>query len=217
MKTTFRSLVPAGLAATFIAAATAFLTAAEPGPDGPRRPGNPPGAPPADGPRGPRPIPGQFQDQGPMMGGGGGGGGVPVEAVLDQEQRMKFGEEMQGQRDKMREINEKSMRLRRELDEALFGEKLDEGLVRKKTAELSELEAERSLIRARAFAKVRPTLTEEQLERLKNMRAEMGRGNRPGEGGFRQPQPQQRPFRPPEGRENEDVLPPPRPPAAPPK
>ena len=142
---------------------------------------------------------------------------MPVESILDQEQRMKFGEEMQGQREKMREINEKYGRLRRELDEALFGEKLDEGLVRKKTAELAELDAERSLIRARAFAKVRPTLSEEQLERLKNMRAEMGRMNRPGEGGFRQPQPQPRPLRPPEGRENEDVLPPPRPPAPPPK
>jgi Spy/CpxP family protein refolding chaperone len=140
---------------------------------------------------------------------------MPVESILDPEQRMKFGEEMQGQREKMRELNEKSMRLRRELDEALFGEKLDESLVHKKTTELSELDAERSLIRARAFAKVRPTLTEEQLERLKNMRAEMGRMNRPGEGGFRPPQ--QRPFRPPEGRENEDVLPPPRPPAGPPK
>jgi Spy/CpxP family protein refolding chaperone len=204
MKTTFRFLVPAGLVATFIAAATAFLTAAELGPDAPRRQGNPPGAPPADGPLGPRPFPGQFQ-----------GGGMPVESILDQEQRMKFGEEMQGQREKMRELNEKSMRLRRELDEALFGEKLDEGLVRKKTTELSELEAERSLIRARAFAKVRPTLTEEQLERLKNMRADMGRMNRPGEGGFRQGQP--RPFRSPDDRKNEDVLPPPRPPAGPSK
>ena len=76
---------------------------------------------------------------------------------------------------------------------------------------------ERSLIRARAFAKVRPTLSEEQLERLKNMRAEAGRMNRPGEGGFRPPPQQPRPGRPPEGRENEDVLPPPRPPAPPPK
>jgi Spy/CpxP family protein refolding chaperone len=104
--------------------------------------------------------------------------------------------------------------LRRELDSALFAEKLDESLVRKKTAELSELEAERSLIRARAFSKIRPTLTGEQLERLKNLRAEMGRMNRPGEGGFRQPPPGQ--FRPPEERREEDVLPPPRP-AGPPK
>jgi Spy/CpxP family protein refolding chaperone len=153
-------------------------------------------------------VPGQFQ--GPAFQGGG-GGGTPVEAILNPEQRRQFGEEMQGQREKMRELNEKSMRLRRELDEALFGEKLDEGLVRRKTAELSELEAERSLIRARAFAKVRPTLTDEQLERLKNMRAEMGRANRPGDGGFRQPQVRPGPGRPPQEREGEDVLPPPRP------
>lgn len=147
----------------------------------------------------------------------GGGSGVPVEAVLNQEQRMQFGEEMRGQREKMRELNEKSMRLRRELDEALFEEKLDESLVRKKTTELADLDADRSLIRARAFAKVRPTLSEEQLERLKNMRSETGRMNRQGEGGFRPPPQQPRPVRPPEGRENEDVLPPPRPPGPPPK
>ena len=151
-------------------------------------------------------MPGQFQ---------GGVGMPPVESILDQEQRMRFSEEMRNHRDRVRELNEKSAQLRRELNEALFGDKLDEGLVRKKNAELSELEAERSLIRARAFAKVRPSLTEQQLERLKTLRSEMGRVNRPGEDGFRQPPP--RPFRPPESRENEDVLPPPRPSGPPPK
>jgi Spy/CpxP family protein refolding chaperone len=151
-------------------------------------------------------MPGQFQ---------GGGGMPPVESILDQEQRMKFSEEMRNNRERVMELNEKSAQLRRELNEALFGDKLDEGLVRKKTTELSELEAERSLIRARAFATVRPSLTEQQLERLKTLSSEMGRVNRPGEEGFRQPQP--RPFRPPESRENEDVLPPPRPSRPPPK
>jgi Spy/CpxP family protein refolding chaperone len=139
---------------------------------------------------------------------------LPVETILDQNQRMQFAEEMRGQRDKMRELNEKSVRLRRELEEALFGEKLDEGQVRRKTAELSEIEAERSLIRARAFAKIRPSLSEEQLERLKVMRAEGGRMSRMGEDGFR-PQPGQ--FRPPPEQREEDVLPPPRPPASVPK
>jgi Spy/CpxP family protein refolding chaperone len=151
-------------------------------------------------------MPGQFQ--------GGGGGVPPVESILDREQRMKFSEEMRNHRERVRELNEKSALLRRELNEALFGDILDEGVVRKKSAELSELEAERSLIRARAFAKVRPSLTEQQLERLEVLRSEMGRVNPPGEDGFRQPQP--RPFRPPESRENEDVLPPPRP-SGPPK
>jgi len=115
-------------------------------------------------------------------------------------------------------LNEKSSKLRRELDEAMLAEKFDEVLFRKKSAELGELEAERSLIRARAFAKVRPSLTGEQLERMKNMRAEMGRGQMqrgpgpgPGEGGFRP----QRPFRPQEERDNDDVLPPPAPPRPP--
>ena len=196
MKIRFRCISRAALVTIFVVGAT--LTAAEP-PDAPRRPGNPP----IDGQRVQRPMPGQFQ---------GGGGMPPVESILDQEQRMKFSEEMRNNRERVRELNEKSAQLRRELNEALFGDRLDEGFVRKKTAELSELEAERSLIRARAFAKVRPSLTEHQLEQLKTLRSEAGRANRPGEDGFRQP----RPFRPPEGRENEDVLPPPRP-SGPPK
>jgi Spy/CpxP family protein refolding chaperone len=199
--------------AACLALDTARLTAAEPGPEGPRRPGEPPAAPPAEGPRGPRPFPGQFQGPGFQ---GGGGGGLPFETIFTSDQRRQFGEEMQGQREKLRELNEKSMRLRRELEEALFGEKLDENMVRKKTAELSELEAERSLVRARAFAKLRPTFTPEQLERLKQMRSEAGRMNRPGEGGFRQPQLQPRPGRPPVDRGDEEVLPPPRP-ASPPQ
>jgi Spy/CpxP family protein refolding chaperone len=196
MKTQFRFISRAALVTILIVGAT--VTAAEP-PDAPRRPDNPP----IDGRRVQRPMPGQFQ---------GGGGMPPVESILDQEQRMKFSEEMRSNRERMRELNEKSAQLRRELNEALFGDRLDEELVRKRTAEISQLESERSLIRARAFAKVRPSLTEQQLEQLKTLRSEVGRGNRPAEDGFRPP----RPFRPPEGRENEDVLPPPRP-SGPPK
>lgn len=199
MKTRSRFIGNAALVTILVVGAT--LTAAEPR-DAPRRPGNPP----IDGQGFQRPMPGQFQ---------GGGGMPPVESILDHEQRMKFSEEMRLHRERVRELNEKSAQLRRELNEALFGEKLDEELVRKKTAELSELEAERSLIRARAFAKVRSSLTEQQLERLNTLRSESGRVNRSAADGFRPPQP--RPFRPPEGRENEDVLPPPRPAGPPPK
>lgn len=162
------------------------------------------------GPRGPRFQPGQFQP--------GRGGGMMLENILTGEQREKFGEEMFAQREKNRELNEKFMKLRRELDEALFGEKLDEELIRKKSMELAEVDVERSLLRARAFAKIRPSLSEEQLDRIKEMRSEMGRGPQAGQGEFRGSPDGvrpggRRPQGPPPEERGDDVLPPPRPPA----
>jgi len=207
------------------------VVAAAPGDDFARPPGPPNG-------EGPRPPGGQFGFQGAP-------GILPVERVLTEEQREAFRDELQAHRDQLREINEKAARLRPELDEALLAEKLDEKLVREKVAALAELDGERSLIRARALAKVRPSLSEEQLTRLKHLRAELGRGDfRPGpehtfrgagDGGFRGP-PQDfrgpgqgdnppgdrrngpRPPRPPGGieRAERDPLPPPAPPPPPP-
>jgi hypothetical protein len=152
-------------------------------------------------------------------------GGFPIEAVFTPEQRMEFRDEMSPHREKLRELEEKQATLRREFEEALFADKLDEKLVREKSTAMAEVEAERSLIRARAFAKIRPSLSEEQLERLKNMRADVGRGPRMVDGGFRRvqeggPRPDdrlERPRRPrpPEGEDERDVLPPPAPPRPP--
>ena len=205
-------IASASLAVTALAAA--MLSAAEPGPENPRPPRAPsdPGAQGGpSGPRGPR-----FGQQPPR----GGMGGFPIEMVLNENQRAEFREAMDSQRDKFRELDEKNAKLRRQLDEALFAKELDEKAVRNLSLALAEVEADRTLIRARAFAKVRPSLTEEQLERLKNLRAEMGQGQRPGEqrpgeGGFR-PGPPRQP-RPPGDRESEDVLPPPAPPRPPDK
>ena len=95
------------------------------------------------GPRGPRFQQGQFPPGGFQQGRG---GGMPMESVLTEEQREKFGQEMFAQREKNRDLNEKFGKLRRELDQALFGEKLDEEIVRKKSMELAEVELERSQI-----------------------------------------------------------------------
>jgi Spy/CpxP family protein refolding chaperone len=183
--------------------------AGEQGPDAPRRPG-----PPGEGGRGQRMM--QVQPR---------PGGFPIEAVLTPEQRMEFRDEMSPHREKLRELEEKQGTLRREFEEALFAEKLDEKTVREKSAAMAEVEAERSLIRARAFAKIRPSLSEDQLERLKMMRADAGRGPRMVDGGFRRvqeggPGPDdrlERPRRPrpPEGENERDVLPPPAPPRPP--
>ncbi len=198
MKKSFLFVLPIGVAAFIANVSSTTLLAAEPDQEQPRRPGSF-----GDGPRGQRPF--QFQ-----------GGGLPLESVFTQDQRTEFGKEMRSQGEKLRELNEGVSKLRRELDDLMLAEKFDETLFREKSGEMAALEAERTVMRARAFAKVRPSLSEEQLERIKTLRAEMGqspqRGPRPGgEGGFRP----QRPFRPQEERGSEDVLPPPAPPRPP--
>jgi Spy/CpxP family protein refolding chaperone len=196
---------------------TLVIQAAEPNPDAPRDPR------PVDNLRIER-RPGPPGER--MMGAQPRGGGLPIESVLNEEQRAEFRDEMQAHREEFRELEQKAARLRREYDEALFAEKLDEKLVREKSAALAEVDAERALIRARAFAKVRPSLSEEQLERLRNLRADMQRDMRPQPGGFRGPrdgegQFDNRPDRPrrprPPGDDDGGVgLPPPAPPQPPP-
>ncbi len=218
MKTSRHILLPLTLAVSLLGLHALTAADNETSPP-PRRPGGAGQEAEGAGPRGPRFQEGQFR-QGGMQPGGfqpgrGGGGGMPLESILNDEQRDEFGAAMFAQRDKTRELNEKFIKLRREVDEALFSEKLDEELVRRKSKELAEVELERSLIRARAFAKVRASLSEEQLERLKQLRSEMGRGPQQGQGEFRGP---------PEGRRlggrrsqgppdegGDDVLPPPAP------
>lgn len=195
-----------------------LFAAEDPAPVAPRRPGpGDEGPGPGPGPRGPRFQPGQFPGGGMWQGRGGG----MFESILNEEQRRKFGEEMFAQRERGRELNEKFMTLRQELDAALFGEKLDEELIRAKSRELADVELERSLIRARAFARIRPLLSDDQLNQIKEMRADLGRGPQGGPGPFRGPgnggRPDgRRPPGPPPG-DGDDVLPPPRPPGDPSK
>ncbi len=189
-----------------------------------------------DVPRPPRPQDRQqdnFRDDrrpGPpgvrMAGGPQRGGGFPIEMVLNEEQRADFREEMQAHREQLRDLEQQAFKLRREYEGALFAEKLDEKLVREKSSALAGIEADRALIRARAFAKVRPSLSEEQLERLDDLRGDMQREMRPQQGGFRGPRDGEGQFdnrperprrpRPPEEDDRGTGLPPPAPPLPPP-
>lgn len=208
MSTTWIFTVLTTAFAWFVLSCGALFAADSPD-DRPRRPDAPNGGP-NGGPNSPRNF---------RMGGVQGRGGLPFEMVLDADQRAQFREEMMSQRERQRELDEKTMKLRRELDELMLAEKLEEKAVREKANALAEVETERTLMRARAFAKVRPSLTEEQLKRLRDAREEFGRGPGPvggGGGEFRRPVdgPRDR-FdgpRPPQGPgQNEDVLPPPKP------
>lgn len=127
-------------------------------------------------------------------------GGGPLERILDPEQRAQLREFAYANREHAREVNQKLEAARREMNEVLFSEKLDEDQLKKRIGEIAKLEAERHFMRAKALAMIRPTLRPEQVERLRDMHARMGEcAGRPlagpQEGAHRQPH---RPS-PPEG------------------
>lgn len=88
--------------------------------------------------------------------------------VLDEDQRASMRELLMGQREKMRELEEKLRKARLEVMDTALGEKFDESAVRKKALEQAKIEAEISVLRAKALSQVKPPLTPEQVERLKN-------------------------------------------------
>jgi Spy/CpxP family protein refolding chaperone len=89
------------------------------------------------------------------------------ERFLNEEQRARLREAASEQREKMQKLNARAAELQQEIEESLFAEKLDEKALRKQSAELAEIQTERQLLRARAFARLRESLTPEQLERIR--------------------------------------------------
>ena len=89
--------------------------------------------------------------------------------VLTDEQRASFREAIQSQREKVREIEEKIRDARKEIFEAGLKEKFDEEAVRQKAMAAAKLEAEMMVLRAKAFSQMRPPLSAEQMEKLKNL------------------------------------------------
>lgn len=137
---------------------------------------------------------------------------------LNEDQRAALRGFFESNQSVMREMGEKSMRLRREITESAMADKVNEDLIRGKIMEAAKLEAESTIARARAFAQVREKLPKETVERLRAMIAGMGprpgfqppmQGGR-GEGDLRRPTGDQPgrgtpegQFRRPEGREGE--------------
>jgi Spy/CpxP family protein refolding chaperone len=89
--------------------------------------------------------------------------------VLTEDQRASLREAMQGQREKMRELEEKLRDARKEIFLAGLKEKFDEETVRQKAVSAANLDAELTVLRAKAFSQMRPPLSAEQIEKLKNL------------------------------------------------
>lgn len=97
---------------------------------------------------------------------------------LNDDQRAALRGFFEAQQNVMREVGEKSMRLRREIAESALADKPNEQAIREKIMQAAQLEAEATIVRARAFAQVRERLPRETVERLRNMIA--NQGPRPG-------------------------------------
>jgi Spy/CpxP family protein refolding chaperone len=90
------------------------------------------------------------------------------ERVLTEDQRVSFREAMESQRDKLRELGEELRAARREALEASVTREFDEELVRQKAMAVAQAEAEMAVLRARALSQIRPSLSADQIERLRN-------------------------------------------------
>jgi Spy/CpxP family protein refolding chaperone len=90
-------------------------------------------------------------------------------SILTEEQRTSLRDAMQAQRDKVRETEEKLRDARKEIFEAGLKEKFDEDAVRQKAMAAAKLEAEMMVVRAKAFSQIKPPLSAEQIEKLRNL------------------------------------------------
>jgi Spy/CpxP family protein refolding chaperone len=95
-------------------------------------------------------------------------GDFGVLRILTEEQRVSFREAMEAQRDQIRALEEKLHEAHKEAIAAGLKATFDEDAVRKKALEVGRLEAELAVLRARALGKVKPPLSAEQIDRIKN-------------------------------------------------
>ncbi|MEY2427644.1 MAG: Heavy-metal resistance [Verrucomicrobiota bacterium] len=89
--------------------------------------------------------------------------------VLTEEQRNSLRAAMEDQREKVRELEEKTRDARKELFEAGLTEKFDEAAVRQKATGVAKVDAEIIVLRMKAFSQMRPSLSAEQIQKLKDL------------------------------------------------
>lgn len=120
-------------------------------------------------------------ERGEVRGGDAQRGGVNPQDMfqnLNDQQRAALRGFFETNQDVMRETGERLARLRREIAESAVSDKPNEDLIREKSMAVAKLEADVTLARARAFARVRDQLPKDTVERLRMMVANFGQ--RPG-------------------------------------
>ena len=90
------------------------------------------------------------------------------ERVLTEDQRDSFREAMESQRDKLRDLDEKLRAARSEALQASVAQNFKEKAVRQKAMAVGKLEAEMTVLRSKALSQMKPALSAQQIDRLKN-------------------------------------------------
>lgn len=90
---------------------------------------------------------------------------------LDEKQTELLREAMQADSDELRKLSDKLQAAQKELVTAVIAEKYDETVVRAKADAVAKIQTEITVLRAKAFATVSPTLKPEQRESIENNRA----------------------------------------------
>ena len=93
---------------------------------------------------------------------------------FDEKQRELLREATQKESDELRRLNEKLQAAQKELVQSVIAEKYDEKAVREKAEAVSKIQTEITMLRAKAFATVSPTLKPEQREQLDNSQIAIG-------------------------------------------
>lgn len=127
--------------------------------------------------------------------------GLQVGRVLNDDQRASLRDIMQAQQEKMRELQKNMREARKALVEASLAEKPDEAAIRKQAEAIGKAESEIAILRAKVLSEIKPSLTSEQREKLKNplpLELRQDRSDRPlpprgprGPGGPPPPEPTQ--------------------------
>ena len=152
MKTRLLGSVAVGLATALML--NGFAVAhAQPNPDNPDR------TKPPRPQRQPNPPEGRFQP---------GPGLALMERVLTEDQRESMRSIIASQREAMREIHEKMRVARKELLKVSLVDSFDEEAVRAKAMAVAKLEADLTVLRAKALSQVQPPLSDDQVEQIMN-------------------------------------------------
>lgn len=92
--------------------------------------------------------------------------GGPI-GVLTDEQRASYEKALRAERGKMMELDAKLRAARQDLLETSVDSKFDEAVIRRKAMAAASIEAELAVLRIKAFSKVQPPLTPEEIEKIK--------------------------------------------------
>ncbi len=101
-------------------------------------------------------------------GGGPGGPGFRGGVMLDDKQRELLREAMQNNGAEIQKLDEKMRAAQKELTQAILTEKQDSKVLRDKAEAVAKIQVEQTLLRAKVFAVVVPTLKPEQRDQIEN-------------------------------------------------